>query len=181
MKSEITITEALAEIKTLTKRIESTRDFVLKYGVRQGSTIDPLDDGGGSHVVVPQKLQSLKDLLMRKVAIRTAINEVNAATPLTVSGKTMSVAEWIIWRRDVFPAEIQAYRALQSKVLDARHQCQNANIRLIEDGKPPERVNEAGCFIPESEISNHIEKLVEIESTLDGQLSLVNAITRVTV
>jgi hypothetical protein len=38
MKAKLTITEALQELKTLDKRIDSTREFILKYGVRQGST-----------------------------------------------------------------------------------------------------------------------------------------------
>lgn len=181
MESKYTITEALAELKTLDKRIASTKDFILKYAVRQGSTIDPLDDEGGSHTVVPRKMQSVRDLFDRKVKIRTAINAVNAETPLTVGSITKTIAEWIIWRREAFSLEMQTYRQLQEKVLDARRQCIQAGISLLEDGKQPAKVQEASCFISESSIQSRIDELVEIESTLDGKLSLVNATTLIQV
>lgn len=177
MEAKYTITEALAELKTLDKRIASTKDFILKYAVRQGSTIDPLDDEGGSHVVVPRKMQSIADLLDRKVKLRTAINAANSNTSLTIGSITKTVSEWIIWRRESFSTELDSFRQLQAKVLDARRQCAQADVKLIEDGKQPERVQEASCFISESYISKKIDELVEIESTLDGKLSLVNATT----
>ena len=181
MKTEITITEALQELKTIDKRIASAKDFVLSYGVRQGTTIDPLDLEGGSHKAVPAKLDSIRDLLERKVSIRSAINAKNASTEVTVSGQTRTVADWIIWRREAFKQEIEAWAALQRKVLDARQQCASKNIQLKEDGSQPSKVNEAACFIPEGAISKRIQQLQEIESTLDGKLSVVNATTTITI
>lgn len=181
MTSNITITEALAELKTLDKRIESTRDFILKYGVRQGSTIDPLDDEGGSDKVIPAKLQSLADLLQRKVAIRSAINRKNAETMLEVKGVTRTIAEWIIWRREAYKQELQAYTSLQANVLGARQQCIKHGMTMKDDGTQPSKVQEVASFIKESVIQKKIEQLQEIESTLDGRLSHVNATTSVTV
>lgn len=43
MTSKTTITEALQELKTLDKRIASTRDFIVKYGIRQGWSLDRID------------------------------------------------------------------------------------------------------------------------------------------
>lgn len=181
MKAKMTITEALQELKTLDKRIDSTREFILKYGIRQGSTIDPLDDEGGAHVAIPQRMQSLRDLFARKVSIRSAINKKNADTLLTLGGKSMTLAEWIVWRRDVFQKEIEAFRALQRQVIEARRQCIEKGMTLKDDGTQPNRVQEVSCFIPESKIQKEIETLQEIESTLDGKLSMINATTTVEV
>jgi hypothetical protein len=181
MNTELTITEALQELKTIDKRIQSTKDFVLKYAIRQGSTIDPLDDEGGSHKIIPARIQSLTDLFTRQTSIRHAINIKNAATKLTLGGITMSVAEWIIWRRDVKPGELSAYQQLQAKILDCRRQCQEKGMQLKDDGVQPSRVTEVSCFISEAKIQSRIEALNEIESTLDGKLSLINATTTITV
>lgn len=179
MKVKTTITEALAELKTLDKRIESTRDFVLRYGIRQGSTIDPLQDEGGSDVEIPRRMQSLTDLLQRKVDIRTAINSVNASTVLDIAGEKRTVAEWIIWRREAFKQELDAYQRLQQHILAARKDCNSKNLALRDDGQQPVKVNEVSCFIKEGQIQKNIERLTAIESTLDGQLSRVNATTTV--
>jgi hypothetical protein len=181
MKAKYTISEALQELKTLDKRIVSTRDFILAYGIRQGSTIDPLDMEGGSHKEIPNRLRQLKDLLERKVQIRIAINQANAETQASVCGQTRTVAEWIVWRRDAFKQELESWRALQRKVLDARQQATTKALTIKEDGTQPTKVNEVACFIPEGEISKRIVQLEEIESVLDGKLSVVNATTLIEV
>ncbi len=178
MTKETTITEALAELKTLDSRISTTEQFILNYAVRQGSTIDPLQGDGGSDVVIPSKLQSLADLLERKVAIRDAINLKNQHTMVEIAGISRTVAQWIIWRRETFKREITAYQKLQTKILDSRRQCVEKGLNLKE-GEQPTSVQEVASFIPESEINTKIEQLREIESTLDGKLSLINAVTTV--
>jgi hypothetical protein len=181
MTTTITISEALQELKTIDKRIIAAKDFVLSYGIRQGSTIDPLDLEGGSHKVVPAKLDSLRDLLERKLAIRSAINAKNSMVNITIAKQTRTVADWIVWRREAFKIELESWQALQRKVLDARQQCLTKGMSLKEDGTQPSKVNEVGCFITEGTISSRINQLNEIESTLDGKLSVVNATTTITV
>lgn len=180
MNKTTTITEALAELKTIDSRISSTENFVLQYAIRQGSTIDPLDDEGGSATVIPQKMQSLKDLLERKVSIRNAINRKNEEVELTISGISRTVAQWLIWRRETFRREVQAYQKLQNKILDARKQCIEKGF-VLKEGEQPSKVSEVSSFLSESEINNKIEQLREIETTLDGKLSMLNATTTITI
>lgn len=181
MNKLITITEALAELKTVDSKIGTTKDFLVNYAIRQGSTIDPLDDEGGSDVVMAQKMQSLRDLLGRKVSIRIAINNKNATTSLVVCGITKTVAEWIVWRREVYAIEKSVYAGLHAKVLDARKQCIQKGLVLKEDGTQPSKVTEVSSFIKEIDIVHRIEQLNGIDTTLDGKLSLINATTVVEV
>ena len=46
--SAITVTEALAEIKTTQKRIEKKREHILNFAWRQERMKDPLERDGGS-------------------------------------------------------------------------------------------------------------------------------------
>ena len=178
MTKKTTITEALAELKTLDSKIETTKNFILQYAIRQGSSIDPLADDGGSDKIIPQKIQSLNDLLARKVAIRTAINKKNLETEVSVGNKTKTVAEWIIWRREAKPQELRIYQDLQKSVLNIRQQCGQKGL-LLKDGEQPSKTNEVSCFISESKVNSQIESLNEIEATLDGKLSMINATTLV--
>src|SRR5689334_8132500 len=102
---KITITEALAEIKTIAKRIEKKRETVGQYIARQDALKDPFQDRGGSRQVLATERQSIADLTSRIVTIRTAIARANSDTVVEVGGRKMSIEEWLVWRREVLPGE----------------------------------------------------------------------------
>lgn len=146
------ITEALVEIKTLTKRIEKKREFIKQFLARQEGFKDPLEKDGGSAAVIARERQSMDDLEDRIVELRLGIQRAHAVTALKVGDKTKTIAAWLIWRRDVAPLRQQNLAALRSVLVTVRDQ--------------------AKCLYRE------IEALEETEETLDqldGQLSLLNA------
>ena len=49
----ITITEALAEVKTIEKRVTKKQDFVASHVLRQEMIKDPLAEQGGPHLHTP--------------------------------------------------------------------------------------------------------------------------------
>lgn len=53
----ITITEALAEIKTIGKRIDSKKQFVTSHLARQDGVKDPLEKDGGSAELLKRERQ----------------------------------------------------------------------------------------------------------------------------
>jgi hypothetical protein len=63
--TEITITEALADVKTIDKRIEKKKYFVQSYLVRQERLKDPLEKDGGATKVIHQERQAIQDLQER--------------------------------------------------------------------------------------------------------------------
>ena len=54
MTRQLTITEALAEIKTLEKRIQKKQEFVGSFLYRQEQFKDPLAAQGGSPAALPR-------------------------------------------------------------------------------------------------------------------------------
>ena len=52
VQQKLTITEALAEIKTVEKRIQKKREAILPFVFRQEMLRDPHEKDGGSAVVV---------------------------------------------------------------------------------------------------------------------------------
>ena len=77
---QTTITEALAELKTLGKRIEKKRESVAMFLTRQDGLKDPLEKDGGSVEFIKRERQAVKDLEQHHVNIRLAIQR--ACTPL---------------------------------------------------------------------------------------------------
>src|SRR5215831_611359 len=99
--AQITITEALAELKTIDKRIEKKREFVLSYLLRQEMFKDPLEKDGGSVSAIRREMQSIVDLEERRITIRRAVQQANERNSVMVGKQTRTIADWLVWRREV--------------------------------------------------------------------------------
>jgi hypothetical protein len=174
----ITITEALAEIKTINKRIEKKREFVLSYLYRQEGLKDPLEKDGGSVEAIRREQQAISDLETRIVALRRGIQHANDKTEVTIKDNVMSIADWLTWRRDVAPV-VQAFmHQMRQRLAMVRETAKRGGSQVIgamasvsTDAKPTDYV----INIDESELMRKTEELEELLGVLDGQLSLKNA------
>jgi hypothetical protein len=172
--AQITITEALAELKTIDKRIEKKREFVLDYLLRQEVFKDPLEREGGSVSAIKREMQAVGDLEERKITIRRAIQQANEFNTVTVGKRTRSIADWLVWRREVAPAQQKYLAGIRAKIEQARQEATRKGAGLTgsaEAAKP----NDVIVNVNEQELARQIEELEEVLGKLDGQLSLKNA------
>ena len=170
----MTITEALAELKVLKKRLETKRAFYLQNVVRDDRLKDPLEGNGGTKTVLTQELQAIKDIEARMVSLRTAIAKANSATQVQVSGDAKSIADWLIWRRDIAPGIQQFLASVQQKIDQGKRTEMFPNRT---DGQPMKWA----FGVDEKVLVSSIEQFETILGTLDGQLSLKNATTSIEV
>ena len=56
---------------------------------------------GGSVSAIKRELQAIHDLEERMVRIRRAIQHANQVTNVTIGKQARSIADWLVWRRDV--------------------------------------------------------------------------------
>jgi hypothetical protein len=172
-----TVTEALAELKVIDKRIATKRTFITSHLSRPEQLKDPLAKDGGSAVVLERELQSIRDLCEQRVAIRRAIQAANARTEISVGGKTRTIADWLEWRRRIADGERDFLRQLVQTVERARQEATRKGGALVSanasmgDSKPSDIV----VNMSEVALSNEYESLQAVLETLDGQLSLKNA------
>jgi hypothetical protein len=172
--AQITITEALAELKTIDKRIAKKREFVLTYLLRQEMFKDPLEKDGGSVSAIKREMQSIHDLEERKILIRRAVQQANERHSVTVGRQARTIADWLVWRRDVAPVYQQFLANVRTKIEQARQEAARKGAGLAgtaETAKP----NDVIVNVNEQELAREIEGLEDILGTLDGQLSLKNA------
>lgn len=173
----MTITEALAELKTIQKRLEKKREFVGSYLAQHHGIKDPLEKDGGSVEVVRRERQAISDLELRIVAIRTSIQKVNQQTPITVEGITRTIAEWLTWRKEVASGAQAFIEKMRRSILQARTQAQQKGYAVVSAtvamgaSDPMDVV----VNVDEGELAKQAEQLETILGTLDGQLSLKNA------
>ena len=179
----ITITEALAEIKTISKRVAKKREALSPYLARVEAMKDPLVKEGGSVEFIRKERQAIKDLEERIVVLRRAIAQANAETTLAVNGDSRSIADWLTWRREVAPGRQQEVSSLRSVIEQARSQAQKQGVNFVSavaqvgDSKPQDII----VNVSESELAQEADHLQEVLGILDGLLSLKNATTKVKV
>lgn len=175
--AQLTITEALAELKVLDKRITKKREFVASFLARQDMLKDPHEKDGGSVAVISKEMQAMADLETRVVAIRHAINRANLETPITVAQVTRPVADWIVWRREVAPKRQAFLTEIATRLAQLRTQAAQKNVGLVQPGGTSSAPTDVVVNINEKELAKWREDLDAELETLDGQLSLKNATT----
>lgn len=170
----ITITEALAEIKTIGKRIEKKQEFVLANLARQDGAKDLLEKDGGSVGVLLRERQAIDDLQMRIVALRRGIQRANDATGVLVADKTRSISEWLLWRRDVAPKRKEFLSKISTWLKNAREQAKRQGFNVVQPGAA-QSFTDIVVNLDEGALAAEIELIEKILGDLDGQLSLKNA------
>lgn len=171
----ITITEALAEIKTIGKRIESKATYVLGYLARQDGVKDPLGTDGGSAEVIKRERQAIDDLQTRIIKLRSGISLANDKTEVEINGFTRSISDWLTWRREVAPARKQFLAEMRNRLNSARTQAMKQGVSIIPAGETAAKLTDLVFNIDESDLAKEIEAMEKTLGDLDGQLSLKNA------
>jgi hypothetical protein len=173
----ITITEALAEIKTVGKRIEKKREFINGYLARQDGVRDPLERDGGSPAVISAERQAIADLESRIITLRRGIQRANDETSVTINGTARTISEWLTWRRDVAPGQRAWLANVRNSINGIRENAKRQGVAVVQatvnsgDTKPTDLV----VNVDERKLAADAELLEDIFGQLDGQLSLKNA------
>lgn len=171
--SKITITEALAEIPTIVKRVEKKQQFIGNYLYRQSAVRDPHEKDGGSAVLIEKEMQSIKDLQNRIIAIRSAIQEANNNNKITVDGETKTISDWLTWRREISASQKAFLEVLSRNLSNVRNDAMKKGVQVSD--KDSGNWTDIIVNINEKDLSEKIENIETVLGTLDGQLSLKNA------
>ncbi len=170
------ITGAMSEIKLFAKKISSQRDFILRNLTREEWRKDPFEkDHTTQEAQVKAAIQSISDLEKNIVAYRYAITKANMEERVSLEGMDMTVAEWLIWRREVLPLRKQLLGNLANQM--ASNLREQQTTQRSYSGKESEKFQSTNFIVNVSDIwlKEETEKLEAIEQRLDGQLSMMNA------
>lgn len=170
-----TITEALAELKTVAKRIEKKREFVVVSLARPEGARDPMEKEGGGEKRVAEERQAIGDLQERTIRIRRAIQQANEQNQISVEGETRSIADWLVWRREVAPERKKLLEAIRSGINYARSEARKRDSKMVGPGESASSFQDIVVNVSESDLAKEIEHMEAVLGTLDGQLSLKNA------
>lgn len=175
---QLTVTEALAEIKTIKARIDKKRENVRRYFARYARERDPLEREGGCVEFVRKERQGIGDLEQRIITIRAAIQQANMTTRLTIRGTERTVMDWLSWRREIANDANQFVNELAQRSNNLRQQARTQGRKVVEKD-PGEAVEEIVVAYSEVELAREVEDMTALLGELDGKLSLVNATTTI--
>ena len=186
---KLTITEALAEIRLIQKRLATKRKYLLENVVRHSALRDPHESSGGQEATARQTKQGILDLERRHLRIRAAIQRSNLDTMLTVSPladvdgevaveETRSVADWLVWRREIAAGQMKLERDIVSVVTKNQEQlsalAKQATSETFRGGDLVVNVNVHDA----EQRADAIQRLL---GSLDGALTKHNSITQIEV
>jgi len=205
MSQQITVTRALAQVKSLNDRIErATATTFVSHTVggkhHTGKTAQEIE------VQLKQNLQSVQDLITQRAKVKAAIVRSNAVTQVTINGVAMTVAE-AIERKGSIQLDKALLNQLSVQASQQRAVVERANVQMqqrlddlikttaskdrkVEESdikaisEPFERNNKAVLLDP-NDVAQVIQKLerdiLDFEEEVDFALSEVNAVTKITV
>jgi hypothetical protein len=177
----LTITEALADIKTSLARIDKKQKSILGYLGRDSRLRDPLEKEGGSAEFIKRERQSILDLQDKIVRVRSAIQKINLETTLTIEGETRTLAAWLNWRREIAGLQQTFLSQMSSNIHTLRQQATRQGATVRESGETSAAPQDFIINMSESALATENERMTTILGQLDGKLSLLNATTLIEV
>lgn len=208
MKQEMTIHEALSELKTIDARIyKKGAEFRACVANKHSNTKIggvPIEDFVADN---KEKYQSVRDLINRRIAIKKAVVLSNANTMVRIGDNEYTVAEAIEMKRSGIDLYKTVLQRIQSQYSDASMRCDQQNrdledkanayaIQMYGDGDKKnisnENVKKAHDSFVEANVFETVEtidckkEMKELEgivntflNEVDAALSVSNAITKI--
>lgn len=162
------ITEALAEIKLIEKKIESKEQFVRENLFYPKHLTNALPNG------IESEVQAIADLRERWVALRSGIAAANQETQVEIRNMTRSVQGWLTWKREIASKMLAFHKSIFQNLKAAQdRQINNPSAYKDDEGKT--HIVDIAYRLDYQKSVKAAEMIQEILDTLDGKLSLINA------
>lgn len=160
----MTITEALSEINLIKKKIASKQEKVKGLLFQVEHIPDPFIKDGGTSEVLESEMQALDVLYALLIKIRSQISEANLNHSITINGRTNTIHDWLVWKREV-AKDLMIFISTVNKNIKNYLDRTSAQPQFVKT-----KLNIDYSYTLEIE-----SNLIETFEKLDGQLSLKNA------
>ncbi len=94
---------------------------------------------------------------------------------VTINGTTHSIADWLVWRREVAPQVKGLLQGLRQGLASLRQQAQQKGIAVRAVDQGAQAPTDVIVNLDEKALADEIEGLEDTLGQLDGVLSLKNA------
>lgn len=177
---EISVAEAMVELKLIVKKIETRMANIKKYSSKAKMVEDEIEE---QEKHVKELLQSAEDLIERYTTIKLAIQKSNLESTFEFQGKTYSVAEAILLKQGLLDMHERLWRSLSDGT--GKNQI-NDYLRKFGMGTMSEEALAKIELIPflfydEKMKDKKLEELLELRSYLDRLIDKSNHNTTINI
>lgn len=206
---KMTVHMALAEMKTIEKRIEKAIEAIVPIAVKENSSKNvngiSVDDFNKQAIATQQRAI---DLIERQNAMKAALYEYNTTKQITVAGKTMTVAHalWLMssgmeQKRNLLAKYEREFEKAQKAIDKANGDALNASAERVADvefGSKEDsdqdkylnmiekyKENHRKVFVDPLNLKDRINELSEeiekFSAEVDARIQTANATTEITI
>lgn len=166
----LTTAEALAEFDRIDRRLARKRQLIEAYLFRDAALRDTLAPEGGTPAVLAAELAAIAALQERKLVLRRAIQAANERAGVTLRGVTRSLADWLVWRREVAGDRSAFLTRLRNRIRQARQEA----VRAANQAGATAVKRDVIVHLDEKALMEQAEALEETAGDLEGQVTLRN-------
>lgn len=174
---KITITEALAEIHLINKKIEKKKENIKRNLLTVSNIEDPFKNDGGAKEYIKREKQGIEDLYKALVKIRSEISKANLENSITIGDETKTIFSWLTWKREVandYNSFLKEAADLVTQSLERHLKQPQVYMRGEQKEKEIEIVKYSSNLDTAAWYKENEEKEDKLNK-LDGLLSLKNA------
>jgi hypothetical protein len=171
---KITITEALAELNLIDKKITKKNQFITDNLYRYSHQTDIYKNDGGAKKLIEQEKQSIKDLENRKEKIRAGILKANMDNTIKIDKEKKTIYEWLVWKREIAANQINRLKDFYNSLNKANNDFKTSP-KFYKNEEGENIISELIPHMDLNELQKEFEEKQEIYDKLDGLLSLKNA------
>lgn len=169
----MTVTEALAEIKLIQKKVDKKIAAMNPCITRFEHQKDPYPD---SAVMIRGEVQSIEDLYTNLSSIRKAISKANLETTMTVGTTEKTVTEWLTWKKEIYDPLNKIYSGLVSTATnEISRNAKQPSLVTKTDSNDATQLAKLVINVDIPTLNKKMEQIMEINEKVDGLLSLKNA------
>lgn len=170
---KMTVTEALAEVKLIQKKIEKKKATITANTARFEHMKDPYGDTAS---MIKEELQSIEDLYAKLTRLRTSVSKANLDTRVSIGGHDKTVTEWLTWKKEVYEPLTGVYSGLTfNATQEIKKNTERPSLVKNENTNDPATLAKLVVNVDIPTLNKKAEQIVEIHEKLDGLLSLKNA------
>ncbi|WP_185807712.1 hypothetical protein [Lysinibacillus telephonicus] len=189
----MTIARAMTRKKTIKAQLDKITEDISKHGAINNKRLHILSneksDIKKNHREATEKVKALfqqfHDLKDNYIKLTLAINKANLETEIIVAGKTLKIAEALIYKNDIQQYLSNLKTAYQHAVKKATREVDTFNQNLKTEGLSEQVKKEVLAdvlyLVPIEKMDELDSFLVEFMTEIDGTLNEVNARTLIEV
>ncbi|RTQ92924.1 hypothetical protein MKY04_09920 [Lysinibacillus telephonicus] len=190
---QMTIARAMTRKKTIKAQLDKITEDISKHGAINNKRLHILSneksDIKKNHREATEKVKALfqqfHDLKDNYIKLTLAINKANLETEIIVAGKTLKIAEALIYKNDIQQYLSNLKTAYQHAVKKATREVDTFNQNLKTEGLSEQVKKEVLAdvlyLVPIEKMDELDSFLVEFMTEIDGTLNEVNARTLIEV